>query len=99
VLQSDPLERVDNLREDWWLEVLVKKYRSEYLTPTENEIIARQIHPEATIDHQVDSVEGKGHHYLPPICHFSLFLSCCLLKEIDCTSTEESALYKVFHFL
>lgn len=93
---SDPLERVDNLREDWWLEILVKKYRSEYLTPEENQTIAQQIHLEsADTNGQVDAVEGKGHPYLPPICHFSAFLSCCLIKEIDCTSAEERALQKV----
>jgi hypothetical protein len=96
-MAADPLENVDDLREDWWLEVLIKKYRSEYLTLAENAKILEeersQSQPQRTGN--VDAVESRGHPYLPPIAHFSVFLSCCLLEDIDCTSTEEKALYKV----
>lgn len=97
----DPLENVDDLREDWWLEVLIKKFRSEYLTEAENAKIERdqrsQSQPQRT--GTVDAVEARSHPYLPPITHFSVFLSCCLLEDIDCSPTEEKALYKVTLFL
>lgn len=97
----DPLDQVDDLREDWWLEVLIKKYRYEYLTPEENEKIALQVKSEAEcvfkdgMEGSVDAIESKRHPYLPPLARFATFLSCCLLEEIDCTPLERDALYKV----
>jgi hypothetical protein len=98
----DPLENVDDLREDWWLEVLIKKYRSEYLTPAENGRVEEEEKSQSQPQRNgnVDAVESKGRPYLPPIAHFSVFLSCCLLEDIDCSPTEQKALYKVpLHFI
>lgn len=96
----DPLDQVDDLREDWWLEVLIKKYRSEYLTPEENaKIVSDMSAKESLIKDgmtgSVDAVESRGHPYLPPLARFATFLSFCLLEEIDCTPIEMDALYKV----
>ena len=99
----DQLENVDYLPEDWWLQILITKYKNEILTKEESDQMSER-------DSESDSLSLKGsnnplspighkyHPYLPPITRFSIFISFCLLGDIDCTSEEEAALFKVpFH--